>query len=132
MLRKSPAFTAVAILTLALGIGAITAMFSVVCATLLAPLPYPSPNQLVMVWSKVKGGRSIVSAGDFLDWRRQSTVFQDLNASTDITCNLATAGRPEHIQGQRTTPGFFKMMGVTFAMGRDFIPEEGQPGKITK
>src|SRR5512141_35369 len=128
LLRKSPGFTAVAVLTLALGIGANTAIFSVVYATLLAPMPYPKPDQLVMVWSKVQAGRNGVSAGDYLDWKRQSTSFRDLNAWTGGGFNLATADRPEQVPGQLTTPGFYTMMGVDFALGRDFLPEEGQPG----
>src|SRR5258708_19520634 len=75
-LRKSPGFTTVAVLTLALGIGATTAIYTVLYATFLAPMPYPHPEQLVMVWSKIRGERNSVSAGDFLDWKRQSTVFQ--------------------------------------------------------
>ncbi len=129
LLRKSPGLTAVAVLTLALGIGANTAIFSVVYATLLSPMPYPKPDQLVMVWSKIQGNRNGVAAGDYLDWKRQSTSFQDLNAWTGGNFNLATAERPEQVQGQLTTPGFYKMMGVNFAMGRDFLPEEGQPGR---
>ncbi|HSS97040.1 MAG TPA: ABC transporter permease, partial [Terriglobales bacterium] len=129
MLRKSTGFTSVAILTLALGIGANTAIFSVVYATLLAPMPYPEPDQLVMVWSKVQTFRNSVAAADFLDWKRQSTSFQDLNAWTGGNFNLATAERPEQINGQLTTPGFYGTMGVKFALGRDFLPEEGQPGK---
>lgn len=129
LLRKSPGFTLVAVVTLALGIGANTAIFSVVYATLLAPMPYPKPDELVMVWSKVQGGRNGTAAGDFLDWKRQSTSFQDLNAWTGGSFNLATKDRPEQIQGQITTPGFYKMMGVNFALGRDFLPEEGQIGK---
>lgn len=128
LLRKSPAFTTVAVITLALGIGANTAIFSVVYATLLAPMPYPNPDQLVMVWSKVQGGRNSIAAADFLDWKRQSTSFQDLNAWTGGAFNLATSERPEQVQGQMTTPGFYKMMGVDFALGRDFLPEEGRPG----
>jgi len=129
LLRKSSGFTAVAILTLALGIGANTAIFSVVYATLLAPMPYPNPDQLVMVWSKIQGNRNGVAAGDFLDWKRQSTSFQDLNAWSGASFNLATAERPEQIQARLSTPGFCKMMGEKFALGRDFLPEEGQPGK---
>jgi predicted permease len=129
LLRKSPGFTAVAIVTLALGIGATTAIYSVLYATLLAPMPYPDPNQLVMVWSKPGEGRNSVSAGDFLDWKAQNTVFQDLNAWTGAAFNLATAEHPEQINGQLTTPGFYTMMGVRFELGRDFLPEEGQPGK---
>jgi putative ABC transport system permease protein len=129
LLRKSPGFTAVAVITLALGIGANTAIFSVVYTTLVAPLPYPNPDQLVMVWSKIKGDRNVTAAADFLDWKKQNTVFQDLNAWTGNTFNLATAERPEQVEAQITTPGFYTMMGTKFAMGRDFLQEEGQPGK---
>ena len=129
LLRKNPGFTIVAVITLALGIGANTAIFSVVYATLLEPMPYPNPNQLVMVWSKIHDGRNGVAAGDFLDWKRQSTSFQDINAWTGASFNLATAEQPEQVNGQLTTPGFYTMMGMNFLMGRDFLPEEGQPGK---
>ncbi len=129
LLYKSPGFTLVAIATLALGIGATSAIYTVLYAALLAPMPYPNSDQLVMVWSKPGDGRNSVSARDFLDWKDQSTVFQDLNAFTGTTLNLATAQHPEQIDGQVTTPGFYKMMGVGFELGRDFLPEEGQPGK---
>ena len=128
-LRKSPGFTAVVVITLALGIGANSAIFSVVYAALLARLPYPNSDQLVMVWSKLRGQHNVVSAADFRDWKRQNNVFQDLNAFSGATFNLATAERPEQVGGQRTTPGFYNMMGVKFVLGRDFTPEEGQPGK---
>ena len=128
-LRKSPGFTLTATITLALGIGANTAIFSVVYSTLLAPMPYPQPDQLVMVWSKIQGFRNGISAGDFDDWRRQSTAFQALNAWTGGSFNLATKDRPEYVQGQSTTPGMYKMMGVKFQLGRDFLPEEGTLGK---
>ena len=128
-LRKSPGFTLTATITLALGIGANTAIFSVVYSTLLAPMPYPQPDQLVMVWSKIQGFRNGISAGDFDDWRRQSTAFLALNAWTGGSFNLATKDRPEYVQGQSTTPGMYKMMGVKFQLGRDFLPEEGTLGK---
>ena len=73
LLRKNPTFTLIAALTLALGIGANTAIFSVIYAVLLAPMPYPEPNQLVMVWSRVQGGNNVVAAADYLDWKRQNT-----------------------------------------------------------
>src|SRR6202158_6590077 len=80
MLGKNPGFTAVAVLTLALGIGANTAIFSVIYGALLAPLPYPNPDQLVMVWARINGHNNAVSAGDYLDWKRQNAVFQDVVA----------------------------------------------------
>ncbi len=128
-LIKSPVFTLTAALTLALGIGANTAIFTVVYATLLAPMPYPEPEQLVMVWSKIQGDRNGISAGDFTDWKNQNTVFQDLNAWTGGSFNLATKDQPEYVEGQFTTPGMYRMMGVTFRYGRDFLPEEGTAGK---
>jgi putative ABC transport system permease protein len=128
LLRKNPGFSAVAIVTLALGIGATTAIYSVLYATLLAPLPYPNPEQLVMVWSKA-GGRNVASAGDFLDWKARSTAFQDLNAWTGMTFNLATSDQPEQVFGQVITPGFYETIGQRFEMGRDFLPEEGKAGQ---
>ena len=130
LLRKSPGFTIIAILTLAVGIGATTAMYTMLYATLLAPLPYPHPEQLVMVWSKVpEGERNVVSAGDFLDWKRQNSVFQQLSAWTGQDFNLSTADHPEMVAGQVATPGWFSMQGFHFLLGRDALPEEGEPGK---
>ncbi len=129
LLRKNPSFTFIAALTLALGIGANTAIFSVIYAVLLAPMPYPEPNQLVMVWSRVQGGNNVVAAADYLEWKRQNKAFQDVNAWTGGSFNLATPEQPEQINGQRTTPGLYKMMGVPFLLGRDFLPAEGEPGK---
>jgi len=128
-MRKSPGFTTAAVLTLALGIGATTAIYSVLYATLLAPLPYPAPDQLVMVWSKIGGDRNVVSAGDFFEWKRQNKVFQELNAWSGGSFNLAIAQQPEQVNGDRLTPGFYKMMGVNLFLGRDFLPEEGELGK---
>ena len=128
LLRKSPGFAAIALLALAIGVGANTAIFSVVYGTLLAPLPYPDPDRLVMVWSRVQEGRNSTAAGTFLEWKRQATVFEDLNAWTGGAVNLATADRPEQVDAVRATPGFYSMMGVPFVLGRDFRQEEGQPG----
>ena len=80
------------LLTLALGIGANTAIFTVDYATILAPLPYPQPDQLVMVWSKIKTFHNSVAAGDFTDWKRQATAFQDLNAWSGSRFNIAHKG----------------------------------------
>jgi len=129
MLRKSPGTTSAVIATLMLGIGAMTAIYTVVYAVLLAPLPYPHPEQLMMVWSKVNGGRNPMSAGDFLDWKEQNKAFQQLCAFTGASFNLATQDQPESIDGMRSTPGWFSMQGIPFLMGRDFLPEEGIPGR---
>ncbi len=129
LLRKNPGFTLIAAITLALGIGANTAIFSVIYAVLLAPMPYPAPDQLVMVWSRIQGGNNSVAAGDFLDWKAQNKTFQDMNAWTGASFNFATPAQPEQINGNADTPGFFNMTGNSFFLGRDFLPEEGQPGK---
>jgi putative ABC transport system permease protein len=128
-LRKSLGFTLTAVLTLALGIGATTAIFTVVYATLLAPMPYPQPDQLVMVWSKIQGDRNSTAAQDFVDWKNQNTAFQDINAFSGGSFNLATKDQPEYIKGQSTTPGMYRMLGSEFLYGRDFLPEEGTLGK---
>jgi putative ABC transport system permease protein len=131
-LRRNSGFAAVAILTFALGISSITAIYSVTYATLLAPLPYPEAKQLVMVWPTRANKRVWgASAGDFLDWKRESNVFQDLNAATasGTSFNLATSGRPEHVIAQQATLGYYGMIGIRFLLGRSFLPEEGTPGK---
>src|SRR4029453_3163044 len=112
LLGRNPGFAAVAILALALGIGATAAIFSVVYATLLAPLPYPQPDQLVMVWSRVQGNRNVSAAGTYLEWKRRSSAFQSLNAWTGGSVNLATSDRPEHVPVATTTPGFLSMVGT--------------------
>jgi putative ABC transport system permease protein len=129
ILRKNPGFSAVAVLTLALGIGANTAIFSVVYGALLSPLPYPDPDQLVMVWSKVNGHNNSVSAGDYLDWKRQNSVFQDMVAWSEGTFSLSVSSHPEAMLTRIPSPGFFNLQGIPFFLGRDFLPEEGQPGK---
>jgi len=129
LLRKNPGFTTVAVLALALGIGANTAIFSVVYATLLAPLPYDHPDRIVMIWSKVGGGRNVVSAGDFLDWQRQNTTLESVTAFTGSQMSLSISNHPEHVQAEPSTPGFLHVLGQPFLLGRDFLPEEGQVGK---
>jgi putative ABC transport system permease protein len=126
-LFKSPGFTLTGLLTLALGIGATTAIFSVVYAVF-EPMPYPNPNQLVMVWSKANGNRNSSLVADYLDWKQRSSSFQDLNAWAGNSFNVGTAERPEQVAGSMRTPGFFTMEGLPFMLGRDFLPEEGQPG----
>jgi len=128
MLGKNPGFTAVAVLTLALGIGANTAIFSVVYGALLAPLPMPHPEQLVMVWSD-DAGRNVVSPGDFSDWKQQNSVFQKLVAWDEATFSLSIDGQAQTLQARVMSPGFFDMQGIPLAKGRDFVDEEGDPGK---
>lgn len=128
-LRRRPGMTAAILTTLMIGIGATTAIYTLVYAVLIAPLPYPNANQLVVVWSYVNSHRNGVSAGDFLDWQRQSTSFQQLTAWTGASFNVATQDQPQQLIGRRTSPGHFDMQGIPMFLGRDFLPEEGIPGK---
>jgi predicted permease len=131
LLAKRPGFTCVAVLTLALGIGANTAIFSVVYGTLLEPLPYRDPEQLVLLWSRPRPDvRNSTAAGDFLIWRAQSTVFQGLHAWTGRSYALAVgSSRPEQVDAAPVTPGWIQNFGLVLQLGRDFVPEEGQPGR---
>ncbi len=128
-LWKSPGLTITVLLTLALGIGANTAIFTVDYATLLAPLPYPEPQQLVVVWSKIQTFHNGISAGDYTDWRDRSTSFQSLNAFSGAAFNIASASEPENVDGMQVTPGYYRMLGLPFFLGRDFLKEEGTLGK---
>jgi predicted permease len=129
LLRRSPGFTFLAVLALALGIAANTAIFSVVHATLLAPLPFAEPDQLVMLWSRNQGNRGGTAVADFQEWRRRATVFQALNAWTGRRISLTTGDRPELVRTAVATPGFVTMHGHRFLLGRDFLPEEGESGR---
>jgi putative ABC transport system permease protein len=132
MLAKSPSFTAVAVLTLALGIGANTAIFSVVDAVLLKPLPYQDAGRLVMVWEQnpERGWyRNIVSAANFLDWRKQNDVFTQMAAADPQRAfNLTGTGNPEEVWGQQVTTNLFTLLGVRPFKGREFLPEEDRAG----
>jgi putative ABC transport system permease protein len=129
-LRRNPGLALTVIVTLALGIGANTAIFTVHYATLLAPLPYPQPDQLVMVWSRHKGqSRDRVSPADFTDWKRQSVAFQDLNAWTPDNFHVATQDKRQLLDGMEATPGYCAMLGYPMFLGRSFLPEEGESGK---
>jgi putative ABC transport system permease protein len=128
-LWKNPGLTLTVLLTLALGIGANTAIFTVDYATLLAPMPYPEPDQLVVVWSKIQTFHNGISAGDFTDWKRENSSFQDINAFTGGSFNIASKDQPENIDGRQVTAGFYKMFGRPFLLGRDFLPEEGVAGR---
>jgi putative ABC transport system permease protein len=131
LLRKNPGFTIVAVLALALGIGANTAIYSVFYATLVADFPYPHSEQLVVLWSKSAGtNRNAVSTGDYLDWKRESTVFQSLGVARSGQFNLSIGDKPQQINGDYLTPGFLdQIIGDHPFMGRYFLPEEGVVGK---
>lgn len=130
-LSKSTGPNLTILLTLMLGIGANTAIFTMDYATLLAPLPYPYPDQLVNVWSKFQGRRNTVSPGDFADWKRQSAAFQDLNAWGADNFHIAAHAqdRPEFIDGLEATTGYCAMLGQPLSLGRCFLPEEGKSGR---
>ncbi|MGH9431058.1 MAG: ABC transporter permease [Terriglobia bacterium] len=130
MLRKNPGFTAVAIITLALGIGANTAMFSVVYGVLLRPLPYPHPERLVKIARTYRGqvddANFTASAFDF--WKDHSKPFQAIAASTGVGFNLVGAGRPERIDALRVSSQYFDVYGVQPFLGRRFSAEEDRLG----
>lgn len=129
MLARNPGLTITVLLTLAIGIGANTAIFTMDYATLLAPLPYPNPDQLVMVWSKIQNFHNVVSAGDFLDWKQQNAVFQDLCAWSGQNFNMATKDQPDYVQGTEETWSMLRTVGQPLFMGRYFLPEEGVDGR---
>jgi putative ABC transport system permease protein len=125
-LLRAPAFTAAALLALALGIGATTAIFSVVDAVLLRPLPYAHPERLAVVLHR---GTRPVAPANFLDWRRQATAFERMGAAEYWQPNLGGTDRPEHVLGLHVTADILPMMGVAPLVGRAFTPEEDQPGR---
>jgi putative ABC transport system permease protein len=129
MLRKSPGFTLVAILTLALGIGANTAIFSVVNAVLLRPLPYPEANRLVFLgeWSEQVPEMSI-SMANFNDWRAQNKVFESMVAYQNDNVVLTGKGDPERLRLRRITAGFFPTLRVRPILGRELTPEDDKVG----
>jgi putative ABC transport system permease protein len=129
MLAKSPGFTAVAILTLALGIGANTAIFSIVNAVLLRPLPFKDSAQLVRLRETHKNvGNVSVSYPDFLDWREQSHSFAGMAVINNVGFNLSGIAQPENIGGYAVSPNFLALVGVRPVLGRDLLPSEEKPG----
>ena len=128
-LGRAPGFTLTAIAALALGIGPNTAIFSIVYATMLAPLPYPQPEQLVMVWSRVGDGRERTSPAEYLEWKERATSFQYLEPFWPRQFNLATADRPERVRARQVSPDGHRMFGPGVYLGRDFRADEAQPGK---
>jgi len=131
LLRRNPGFTVVSTLTLALGIGATTAIFSVVYGLFFAPLPYRQPDRLVMVWEQMNGQRRGPTPASYLAFKRQATAFADINAWGGGPVNLATADRPENVPAGRATPGFLGMLGYghPLALGRSFVEDEGIAGR---
>ena len=128
MLRKSPGFTLAAILTLALGIGANTAIFSIVNAVLLRPLPYRDPGRLTIVWEKDDHGTpDNVGYATYLDWKAQNRSFEQL-ALYSSWQPILQVGDPEQLNGLRVTSNYFRTLGVVPELGRDFTPEEDHPG----
>jgi putative ABC transport system permease protein len=139
-LRKRPGFTAVAVVTLALGVGANTAIFSVVNSVLLRPLPYAEPERLVTLWAKndKKGLTGQPAAWpNFVDWRAQSQAFEQLAAVRPESFGLSDwggasgGGEPERVNGVRVTTNILAALGVQPALGRDFLPEEASPDKAS-
>lgn len=129
VLLKAPGFSMAAIAVLALGIGPNTAIFSIVYATLLAPMPYPEPDQLVILWSQERGTRQRTSPAEYLEWKEQATSFQYLEPFWPRQFNLATPEAPERVRARQVSPDGYRMFGEDVWLGRDFAPDEDQPGK---
>jgi predicted permease len=128
-LAKSPAFTAIAIVTLALGIGANTALFSVVKGVLLSPLPFPEPQQLVAVyWKTAQSGESAFSFLNFIDCRKDNHTFAAMGAYRWEDFNLTGVGEPERLDGEMVSANFFPLLGVKPILGRTFRSDEDEPG----
>jgi putative ABC transport system permease protein len=132
MLTKSPGFTAVIVLALAIGIGATTAIFSVVNAILLRPLPYGDPDRIVMVWMdnpKLNLDQDFHSYTNYADYRDQNQTFDEVAAFNDRSFNLTGTGEPERLVGAWSTANLFRVMGTDPTLGRVFTTEEEEPGK---
>jgi predicted permease len=131
-LRKNPGFSAIAVLTLALGIGANTAIFSVVDAMLLRPLPFAEPERLVRVWEsslRYDSPRNVVNPFNFLDWREQSHCFASMAAIAAQVANIRTQGQPVAVDAMQVSPEFFSVLQVVPYLGRGFVTAEGIPGQ---
>jgi putative ABC transport system permease protein len=130
LLIKSPGFTVVAVLALAIGIGANSAIFTVVNSVLLRPLPFKEPDRIVALWETNRkltsdfSNRMEVSIGDFLDWREQNQVFEQTAAFYHRNITITGTDQPEQVQGQVTSAGFFQVLGTKPAIGRTFLPED--------
>lgn len=130
-LLRTPAFTLAAVVTLALGIGANSALFSVVNAVLLRPLPYTDPEPLVMVWeSNLRNGRdrNVVAPADLLEWKARAHSFAELTALNSNRSTLTGVGDPEELRAERTTESYFRLLGVQPLKGRTYTAAEDKPG----
>jgi len=127
-LARDPGFAAVTIGLLALGIGANAAMFRIVDAVLLKPLPFPEPERMVRVGEAPPGGRNPTTTLTFLDWKRQSDIFEALSVEQPTRAAVATGGSPERVAGKLVSADYFQVFGVKPQIGRTFAPEEDQPG----
>jgi putative ABC transport system permease protein len=129
-LLRSPGYTAIGITVLALGIGATSAIFSFVDGVLLRPLPYRDPDQIVLLWEKPPGGgRNVISTDNFLDWQRQSRVFDAVVATVTSTMTMSGGAEPSQVRAARVSPGYFSVFGISTVLGRAFAPNEDEPGK---
>jgi len=129
MLLKSPTVTIVAIVALMLGIGANTAIFSVVNAVLLRSFPYSDPEKLVLVWEKRQGGRTdqnVINLANFTDWKNQNQVFSDMAMFFDRSLNLTSDGEPEEVPGQFATVNLFSVLGTNPVLGRTFVADDAR------
>ena len=129
-LWKRPGFTAVAVITLALGIGANAAIFSVVNAVLLRPLQFRDPERLAILWedaSFVGFPRNTPAPANYVDWKNQAQSFEDVAATHESSLNLTGDGEPERVETRRITHNFFSLLGVQPLIGRGFLPEEDRP-----
>ena len=132
ILFKHPGFTAAAVLSLAIGIGANTGIFSVINALLLRPLPYEGADRLVILWSRSPGlnvPQDWFSPGQYLDIKNQNHVFDDVAISIGGSFNLTGQGTPQHVDGARVSSSLFHLLGAHAKLGRVFLPEEDEPGK---
>src|SRR5499427_478675 len=131
MLAKNPAFTAIAVVALALGIGANTAIFSVVNAVLLRPLPFKHPEQVVMLWENAAHlgfPKDTPSPANFLDWQKQAQSFTGMAAMVEKSFNLTGVGEPERLEGRRVSANLFDLLGVPALLGRTFVADDDRPG----
>jgi len=131
MLAKNPAFTSIAIVAIALGIGANTVIFSAVDAVLLRPLPFKNPEQLVMIWENATHlgfPKDTPSPANFLDWQKQATSFTGMAALVERSFNLTGVGEPERLDARRVSANLFELLGVRPLRGRTFAPDDDSPG----